>query len=159
MSTIIPVLDVQIDFANMRPSPVIFNDEIAAARYFRSIRRAEDCVAIIRGRPRLISDEARGYQWGVVYELISQAWGWEPEEVHDFFRAKYLRRPDGRIMSTGKGQGAATTEEMMAYIEKVRRDVATGKSSPIIVFVPDPSKVAVNPMRETAARNYMKTRY
>lgn len=79
--------------------------------------------------------------WGVVYETLSDALGYDPEEIHEICKAKFGLRTkyEGdiamRLMEDGIWEASETvpviefvrstrlfnTKEMTDYIEKIRR--------------------------------------
>ena len=94
-------------------------------RWFRGMLQqyadAPVVVTIERKRNKR-SKEQMGYLWGVVYPLISEHTGHSPEDIHDIFKAKYLRRKKvwrGTTMVVLGSTSALTSNEMAEFITNV----------------------------------------
>lgn len=65
------------------------------------------------------------FYFGVVLEIIHEETGWEKEDIHEYFKIKFLREPlNDQGMFRVKSTTELTTIEMEEYIEKIRREVA-----------------------------------
>ena len=87
-----------------------------------------------RRRPRSLSQNA--YYWGVVVELFAEHLGYEPEELHDALKIKFLTRRAETPLPTVASTADLDTAEFTDYIERVRRLAAEQGC-----YVPDPGEV------------------
>ena len=79
-------------------------------------------VMVIERKKRSKSKEQTGYYWGVVLQYISEHTGHSPEDLHDIFKAKYLRRRKrwrGQEMTVLGSTNQLSTNEMAEYITNV----------------------------------------
>lgn len=81
-----------------------------------------DVLITIARRKKSKSKEQLGYLWGVVYPTISADTGHTPEELHDIYKTKFLRKKikwnvsDMVIVGSTSG---LTTNEMAEFITNV----------------------------------------
>lgn len=73
---------------------------------------------IIRKRKNTRSNQQNKYLWGVVYQLISNETGMDVEEVHNFFKIKYLKKYVGKFLTVGSTTKLSTTE-FNNYIDSI----------------------------------------
>ena len=102
--------------------PRMINDLHAIFGTFPTI-----CDIIVQRVGRTRSSRQNKYLWAIPYKMIADHTGHEPEEIHDFYKAKFLKRIlnifDEEIeytLSTRK----LTTVEFEEYTESIRRDAA-----------------------------------
>lgn len=65
------------------------------------------------------SIEQNKYYWGVIIKILSEEFGYFPEEIHDALRFKFLR-VSGRVLSIAKSTTELTTIEFEIYQEQIR---------------------------------------
>lgn len=82
------------------------------------------------------SVEQNRYMWGVVYEIISQETGSEPEEVHEAMRMRFLLKQTKKWGPVAKSTQKLTTAEMEEYLMKIR----TLMSQEYGIFIPLPNE-------------------
>lgn len=83
---------------------------------------------IVKKRKRKRSMAENNYYWGVVLEVIREEMGLSPEEVHDFLKAKFLKREvqvKGKMFEIIRSTTDLSTVEMEEYLENVRRWAST----------------------------------
>lgn len=66
------------------------------------------------------------YLWGVVYDRLSQAIGYEPEECHEICKTKFSFMTEfnighGEVLPVLKSTKMMSTVEMMDFIRKIRQ--------------------------------------
>jgi hypothetical protein len=101
------------------------------------LQEFDDGHAIVRIARRKAhrSQQANNYYWGVVIALTADYCGYEPEEMHDAFKLKFLRSEDtDHPLPTVKSTASLTTDEFWDYIDQIKRFAA----SELGVYVPDP---------------------
>lgn len=94
---------------------------------------------LVERRKNSKSKEQQGYLWGVVYPHIAQYTGYTPEELHDVFKAKFLKKKRkwrGMDMVTVSSTEGLTTGEMAEFITNVVMEAAE-----MSIVVPDPDKL------------------
>lgn len=94
----------------------------------------------VRGESKTRTIPQNAYLWGVVYKYISEEIGYEPEQVHELMKFKFLKieilvkgNPETVIRSTTD----LSTEEFNQYIERIVRWAAEFLS----VSIPEPNEV------------------
>ena len=87
-----------------------------------------------RRKPRSLPQNA--YYWGVVIALFAEALGYEPEELHDALKIKFLTRRGESELPTVASTADLDTAEFTDYIERVRRLAAEHGC-----YIPDPGEV------------------
>lgn len=100
--------------------------------YLATLGHVEVTVTI-KKKVRSRSSQQNRYYWGVVIRLLSELTGFTDDEMHDAMRFKFLRIMGDLV--TVKGTSTLDTEEMEAYIEKIRQWASTDLS----LFIPDPN--------------------
>lgn len=79
-------------------------------------------VVVIERKRKSKSKEQSGYYWAVVLQYISEHTGHSSEDLHDIFKAKYLRRKKrwrGKDMVTLASTNELSVGEMAEYITNV----------------------------------------
>jgi len=112
-------------------------DQLIQAFKKLSGKRAEITV---RPETKSRTNEQNRYLWGVVYKYISEEIGYEPEQVHELMKFKFLKieilvkgNPETVIRSTTD----LSTEEFNQYVERIVRWAAEFLS----VSIPEPNEV------------------
>lgn len=94
---------------------------------------------VLRKRRSQRSIKQNAWYWGVVVEILANHCGYEPEEMHDALKYRFLsnhkedERGLIRICSTAK----LTTSEFIDYTNRVVRWAAESLG----VYIPDPNEV------------------
>ena len=110
-------------------------------RYFKGMmQQFDDCPVIItlERRKKSKSKEQMGYYWGVVLQEISEHTGHTVEDLHDIFKAKYLRRKKlwrgGDLVIIGS-TSELSTNEMAEFITNIVLE-----ANELGITVPPPDK-------------------
>lgn len=111
-------------------------DQLIQAFKKLSGKRAEITV---RPETKSRTNEQNRYLWGVVYKYISEEIGYEPEQVHELMKFKFLKieilvkgNPETVIRSTTD----LSTEEFNQYVERIVRWAAEFLG----LVIPDPNE-------------------
>lgn len=76
------------------------------------------------------------YYWGVIVELLSDYFGYTPEEMHEALKYQFLLDYTGKL-PRAKSTTELTTVEMEEFLSKVR----TWASLEYSLYIPDPNEV------------------
>lgn len=97
-------------------------------------------VEITRYSPKR-SSNLNSYYWGVVVKTISEATGYEPEEVHELLASKFLPPREvaigGETVMVRASTAKLPTVEFMAYLEDCKRFAAQQLEG---LYIPDPGE-------------------
>lgn len=111
-------------------------------RWFKGmLQQTPDCpvVVTVERKKRSRSKEQMGYLWAVVYPYIAEHTGHTPEDLHDIFKAKYLRRKrvwrNGDVVIVGSTSDLSTNE-MAEFITNI---IVEANELGISVPPPDPA--------------------
>ena len=66
---------------------------------------------------RTLSQNA--YYWGVIIELLGQHFGYEPDEMHEALKFKFLRKHEDSDLVTVGSTAKLDTVQFSEYIEKI----------------------------------------
>jgi hypothetical protein len=105
----------------LKDGKIVLNNE----RWFNGhLSLYEDCpiTLIVERKSKDRSKEQLGYLWGVVYPCISQYTGFSPEELHELFKAKFLKSKmvwRGSDIFTVKSTSQLKVGEMAEFISCV----------------------------------------
>ena len=66
---------------------------------------------------RTLSQNA--YYWGVVVEILANHFGYEPEEMHEALKFKFLKKFEGSDLVTVGSTRKLSTVEFGEYIDKI----------------------------------------
>jgi hypothetical protein len=103
------------------------------------LRRLEGCQVKLwmtkLNRPRSLSQNA--YYWGVVVALLAEHCGYEPEEMHEALKERFLRDREHEMHGLQKTRSTASlsTAEMCEYIEACCR-----LGAELGVVIPEPGE-------------------
>ena len=81
------------------------------------------------------TDAQNRFWWGVVIDILSKHTGYEPEEMHDAIKIKFMPVERAGLIA-GKSTARLTTIEFMELIERVQRWAAQD----LQCYIPDPSE-------------------
>jgi hypothetical protein len=80
------------------------------------------------------------YYWGVVVELISDHTGYEPDEVHEFLKDKFIKPKEIVIGNENRNVTTSTTkltpEHFCKFIEVIQR----WATKSLNVYIPNPNE-------------------
>ena len=83
------------------------------------------------------TDAQNKYWWGVVIDILSKEIGFEPEEIHDYIKRRFLPVTSEKYgISSGKSTTRLTTVEFIDLIERVQRWAAQD----LHIYIPDPGE-------------------
>ena len=83
------------------------------------------------------SNPQNKYYWGVVIKLLSDWAGYEPEEMHESLKDRFLAMPDARTgLRISHSTTKMTTNEFSEYIETVKRFAAENG-----INIPEPGQI------------------
>lgn len=81
------------------------------------------------------TDAQNRYWWGCVIDILSKHTGYEPEEMHDAIKIKFLPVEKAGLIS-GRSTARLNTAEFNDLIERVQRWAAQD----LQVYIPDPEE-------------------
>ena len=81
------------------------------------------------------SNPQNRYYWGVVIDLLAEHCGYEPEEMHDALKQKFLQIHGDTALPTVRSTASLNTLEFTNYIESIRHLAAE-----MGVYIPDPNE-------------------
>jgi hypothetical protein len=81
------------------------------------------------------TDAQNRYWWSVVIDILSKHTGYEPEEMHDAIKIKFLPVHKAGLIA-GKSTARLTTIEFVELIEQVQRWAAQD----LQCYIPDPNE-------------------
>ena len=101
----------------------------------------QEVVVSVEKRKKSRSQNQNNYYWGVVIELLVDAMGLMPEEVHEVLKSKFLIKgltdKNGKNYEVSKSTADLTTSEFEDYLTKCRM----WASQQLSVVVPLPHEV------------------
>ena len=92
--------------------------------YFKSRFEGKAIQLTIEAQRRNRSDEANRYYRGVVVKIMAAECGYEPDEMHEALKARFLRAPEGEeINGLPRIRSTATldTREFAEYVDRCIR--------------------------------------
>lgn len=114
-------------------------DRHGFARHVRTFA-GRDVDVIVRHPKRHRSDRQNRFYWSVVIGLTAEHCGYLPEEMHDAWKLRLLRREDpDHPMPTLRSTADLTTQEFEDYIAQIRIIAATE----LDVQIPEPNEQAL----------------
>ena len=94
---------------------------------------------VIEKFKRKRSNEQNSYYWGVLIKILSDELGYEPAEIHELLKYKFLGLEEIKIKDTREKRIISTqslsTVDFMLYIEQVQRWAST-----LNIYIPDPNE-------------------
>ncbi len=65
------------------------------------------------------------YYWGVIIEILSDAFGYDPEETHEALKFKFLKKHEDTDLVTVGSTAKLSTAEFAEYIDGIIRWAST----------------------------------
>ena len=81
-------------------------------------RRVE---VIVRKETNTRTNQQNRYLWGIVYAIISDNTGYDPEQVHDAMKVKFASQHLDNGLVITERTSKMTTERMTRYIDDIKR--------------------------------------
>lgn len=111
-----------------------------AARYAKYCRRFKEGTLLQVPAPRKPkkprSIEENKYYWGCPIQILSEFFGYEPEEMHEVLKYQFLQDRSGRFPRV-KSTTELSTVEFEDYMSRIRRWASIEFS----VYIPKPNEV------------------
>ena len=94
---------------------------------------------VLRKRRSQRSDGQNRWYWGVCVEILANHCGYDPEEMHEALKIKFLsdRTEDEKGLMRVGSTARLTTDEFIAYTNRVVRWAAES----LYVYIPSPNEV------------------
>lgn len=94
---------------------------------------------ILRKKRSKRSDQQNKHYWGVIVEILADYCGYDPEEMHEALKIKFLsnHQEDGRGLMRVGSTARLTTDEFIAYTNRIVRWAAED----LHIYIPDPGQV------------------
>jgi hypothetical protein len=111
-------MEAVIDFSQEREKRRLYE-------FLKSRKPVKYTVAIKQHR-QVRSSSANRFYWGVVLKTIAEDTGYEPDELHELFAARFLDPVEIVLKNTGEvckvraSTRKLTDAEFAAYVEKVK---------------------------------------
>lgn len=126
---------------------IVFPGRVKYGRLFLDNREKFDAYLVglgddikvevtVRKWRRQRSHEQNRYYWGVIIDMLGNYFGYEPEEMHEALKFKFLRKTDGPL-ETVRSTTDLTTKEFSDYCDGIKRWAA----SEYQFVIPDPGFV------------------
>jgi hypothetical protein len=113
------------------------------ALYYLTFKPGTRVDIVVRKHSEKRTDLQNQYYWGVVIDILSKHFGYDPEEMHE--ELKIMFNPVESKIRPGQIVGGSTTklsteeffsEDQSCYIERIRRWSASDHG----IYIPDPKK-------------------
>jgi hypothetical protein len=92
----------------------------AITNYLKGLEQ-QRVEVVIRKYKSKRSNEQNKYYFGVVLDILSKHTGYEPDEMHEILKFKFLRKRISNDVEYVQSTTKLNTAEMEAYLDKVRR--------------------------------------
>lgn len=108
------------------------------SRYLVQLSKLEgkEIELIIRQKKSQRSLDQNSYYWGVVVAILGDHCGYDPEEMHEALKFKFLRKGKEGL-ETVTSTTDLNTKEFEDYLERIRR----WASMELNCFIPQPNEV------------------
>lgn len=115
----------------------------AMALWIRTFKDGTEVEISIKKVSKKRSNKQNSFYWGVVILILSDHFGYDPDEMHMVLREKFLRIHDDKHPDfvIAKSTTKLTTIEFVDYIERIQRWAATEHQT----YIPDPNQADNNP--------------
>ena len=94
---------------------------------------------IVRKETKTRTNQQNRYLFGVVYAIISDCTGYDPEQVHDAMKVKFASQHLDNGLVITERTSKMTTERMTQYIDDIKRWAAEFLGC----YIPDAGEVAL----------------
>ena len=94
---------------------------------------------IVRKETKTRTNQQNRYLFGVVYAIISDCTGYDPEQVHDAMKVKFASKHLDNGLVITERTSKMTTERMTQYIDDIKR----WASEFLGCYIPDAGEVAL----------------
>ena len=94
---------------------------------------------IVRKETTTRTNQQNRYMWGIVYAIISDNTGYDPEQVHDAMKVKFASQHLDNGLVITERTSKMTTERMTQYIDDIKRWAAEFLGC----YIPDAGEVAL----------------
>jgi len=98
---------------------ILYQEQELKEKWVKSLEGKEVSV-VIKKYKKNRSGSQNKYLWGGVYRTISDFTGYETEDLHNHFKAHFLKKKVGELTTTYSTSGL-NTKEFTEYIEKIKR--------------------------------------
>lgn len=99
----------------------------------------KDIELVMRKKKRRRSLAENAYYWAVPIAILSDLWGYTPDETHEICLAKWSKVPSEKRGVPDKilRSSEMTTVEFEGYMERIRR----GAAVEFACYIPEPNEV------------------
>ncbi len=97
----------------------------------------EQIEVVIRKETHTRTNQQNKYMWGVVYAIISDNTGYDPEQVHDAMKIKFASKHLENDLTITERTSKMDTVRMTQYIDDIKRWAAEF----INCYIPDAGEV------------------
>jgi hypothetical protein len=94
---------------------------------------------ITRKETNTRTNQQNKYMWGVVYAIISEATGYDPEQVHDAMKVMFASQHLDNGLTLTERTSKMSTVRMTQYIEDIKRWAAEF----LHVYIPEANEVDI----------------
>ena len=94
---------------------------------------------IVRKETKTRTNQQNRYLFGVVYAIISDCTGYDPEQVHDAMKVKFASKHLDNGLVITERTSKMTTERMTRYIDDIKRWAAEFLGC----YIPDAGEVSL----------------
>ena len=94
---------------------------------------------IVRKETTTRTNQQNRYMWGIVYAIISDCTGYDPEQVHDAMKVKFASQHLDNGLVITERTSKMTTERMTQYIDDIKRWAAEFLGC----YIPDAGEVSL----------------
>ena len=94
---------------------------------------------IVRKETTTRTNQQNRYLWGIVYAIISDNTGYDPEQVHDAMKVKFASQHLDNGLVITERTSKMTTERMTQYIDDIKRWAAEFLGC----YIPDAGEVVL----------------
>jgi hypothetical protein len=137
---ITPKFRGQIDRTRSKVWPVIYDADLVKFHdWFDKFPEGTHVFVTIKKieKRQMRSIVQNNYYWGVVIDILSDFTGYDPEEMHNALRHKFLTYENIKGLPTTLSTTQLKTNEFEDYLERIRRWAATDLG----VYIPLPNEV------------------
>ena len=122
-------------YGTVSKGKLCFNNPAELSRYLSQLEG--EVQVTIESKKKKRSTAENNYYWGVVVELLSEHFGYTPEEMHSALKFEFLYVHRDSKPDTIRSTTDLSTVEMEDYLSKIRIWASAAYS----VFIPEPNEV------------------